>query len=117
VSARSTDALGRSQVSSAVTVQVDNGPNILGVGVTPGLTASSVRVSWSTDMPADGQVEFGPTPAYGMATPTDTRASLSHDMQVTGLAAGLTYHFRVRSRDANGALAASPDATFTTAEP
>jgi len=40
VTARSTDALGRSQVSSALSVQVDNGPSILSVGVNPGLTAS-----------------------------------------------------------------------------
>ena len=28
----------------------------------------------------------------------------------------MTYHYRVRSRDANGALAVSEDATFATAE-
>jgi hypothetical protein len=117
VTARSTDALGRSQVSSALNVQVDNGPSIQSVTLNPGLTASSVRITWLTDTLADSQIEFGPTTAYGLATPTDPRPTLSHAMQVTGLAPGLTYHFRVRSRDTNGAVASSPDATFTTAEP
>jgi hypothetical protein len=38
-------------------------------------------------------------------------------MQLTGLAPASTYHYRVRSRDINGALAVSPDQTFFTAEP
>ena len=36
---------------------------------------------------------------------------------VTGLQPATTYHYRVRSRDANGALAISQDATFATPEP
>jgi hypothetical protein len=117
ISARASDMLGRSGTSPTVTVQVDNGPIITGVIVSRGLTASSARVTWNTDILADAQVEFGRTTAYGESTPIDPRADWRHEAQLTGLAPGTTYHYRVRSRDGNGALAVSPDATFATAEP
>jgi hypothetical protein len=116
ITARGSDSLGRSAASGAVSVQVDNGPSISAVIINPGLTASSVRITWTTDILADAQVEFGPSVAYGLVTPIDARAAWTHEMQVTGLAPGMTYHYRVRSRDANGAVAASPDATFATTE-
>jgi phosphodiesterase/alkaline phosphatase D-like protein len=106
--------LGRSSTSGFVSVQVDNGPVISGISFTPGLTPSSARVTWRTDALADGQVEFGPTLAYGASTPIDTRADWRHDMQLTGLLPATQYHYRVRSRDANAALAVSADQVFFT---
>ena len=41
---------------------------------------------------------------------------MSHDIQLTGLAPGTTYHFRVKSRDTNAAAATSADQTFATDE-
>ena len=117
ITARATDLLGRSGASGQVSVQVDNGPAIFGITVSQGLTASSARINWTTDVLADTQVEFGPTLGYGSGTPVDLRAGWTHEAQLTGLAPGTTYHYRVRSRDANGALAVSPDSTFFTAEP
>jgi hypothetical protein len=116
ISVRATDVLGRSGSSATIAVQVDNGPSISGAVVSAGLTASSAHVSWTTDVPADAQVEFGPTAQYGFASPIDSRPALSHDIQLTGLPPGATYHYRVKSRDANGAVAASPDQTFATDE-
>jgi hypothetical protein len=117
ITARASDSLGRSAASGALSVQVDNGPTISAVSVSPGLTTSSARISWTTDILADAQVEFGTSLAYGLATPIDARATWTHEMQMTGLAPGMTYHYRVRSRDANGAVAVTQDATFATAEP
>jgi hypothetical protein len=117
VTARASDVLGRSGAARDVAVQVDNGPLISNVQVIRGLTASSARVSWSTDVLADAQVEFGPTVAYGLTTPTNPSMVWSHETQLTGLAPGTTYHYRVKSRNANGAAAVSPDATFFTPEP
>jgi hypothetical protein len=117
VSARATDAMGRSSSSGNVTVQVDNGPTISNVAVAPGLTASSARITWSTNVPADGQVEYGLTTAYGLTTPVDDVADVRHDMQLTGLSPGAAYHYRVRSRDAAGAPAVSADGTLFTSSP
>lgn len=117
ISARATDALGRSGTSALQTVQVDNGPAITGVAVNPGLTVTSARISWTTDVLSDGQVEYGTTLAYGTLTPVDPRPDWRHDMQLTGLQPGAQYHYRVRSRDANGALAVSADHVFYTQGP
>jgi hypothetical protein len=117
ITAQASDVRGRLGVSGALNVQVDNGPQISALTAATGLTASSARINWATDMLADAQVEFGPTTTYGSSTPIDARAAWSHEMQLTGLLAGTTYHYRVRSRDANGAVAVSEDATFATPEP
>jgi hypothetical protein len=117
ISARATDVLGRTSTSGVVNVQVDNGPVISRVALSQGLTASSARVSWTTDVLADAQVEYGTTASYGLLTPVDAREDWRHDMQLTGLAPGTIYHYRVRSRDAAGALSTSADATFFTPEP
>ncbi|MDQ6670393.1 MAG: fibronectin type III domain-containing protein, partial [Chloroflexota bacterium] len=117
ITAQASDVRGWVGLSGALSVQVDNGPKISALTMSPGLTASSARIHWATDILADSQVEFGPTSVYGSATPIDTRAVSSHEMQLTGLAPGATYHYRVRSRDANGAIAVSNDATFATPEP
>ena len=115
ITARATDILGRSGSSGLITVNVDNGPVISNVSVGSGLTASSARISWSTDLLSDGQVEYGPTAAYGLSTPIDGQIDVRHQMEVTSLASGAVYHFRVRSRDANGAMSVSNDALFFTA--
>ena len=117
ISARATDAMGRSSTSAIETVQVDNGPALASIAVNPGLTATSARISWSNDILADGQVEFGTTLAYGSLTPVDPRPEWRHEMQLTGLLPGSQYHYRVRSRDANGAAAVSADHVFYTQGP
>ena len=97
-------------------LQVDNGPRLLRVVERGPDRASSARINWTTDTLADGQVEFGTTTMYGSTTPVDVRVGWTHEMQLTGLLPGTIYHYRVRSRDANGALAVSDDAVFATAE-
>jgi hypothetical protein len=114
VSARATDLLGRSGASAQVGLQVDNGPTISNLSVGPGLTSTSARVTWTTDVPSDGQVEFGLGAAYELSTPVDLAAGTRHDMQLTGLAPGTAYHYRVRSRDAQGAAATTADGIFYT---
>jgi fibronectin type III domain protein len=116
ITAQASDALGRWSTSRALSVQIDNGPRMLAVTFSPGLTATSASVTWLTDVPADAQVEFGLTLAYGSFTPLDPRLDTRHDMQMTGLAPGALYHFRVRSRDAAGVLSLSPDQVFFTPE-
>jgi type VI protein secretion system component Hcp len=88
-------------------------PVITGV-TSPSSTASSALVTWTTDEPADGQVEFGQTMLYGGLTPIDTTLTTAHSITITGLVAGMTYHYRVKSRDAAGNLSTSGDFTFTT---
>ena len=87
--------------------------------VISGLTVSALgtdraTISWTTDIPADTQIDYGLTSAYGSTTPLVTALTTSHSQTVTGLAANQLYHFRVRSRDATATLATSANSTFAT---
>jgi hypothetical protein len=117
ISARASDVLGRSGTSASVAVQVDNGPTIGDVTVNRGRLSSSVVIEWTTDVASDTQVEFGPTDSYGSMSPLNGQAVVNHQAEVTGLTPGSVYHFRVRSRDASGALALSVDGLFVTPSP
>jgi hypothetical protein len=92
--------------------QADTTPPVVGgVAADPG--ASSASVSWTTDEPADGRVEYGPTVGYGQSR-SDTSLVADHDIELIGLACETTYHYRVSSADAAGNRTTSPDDTFTT---
>jgi uncharacterized lipoprotein YddW (UPF0748 family) len=91
----------------------DNTPPALSNILVASLTDHSATVSWRTSEPADGVVEYGPTSAYVYAI-TNNTLSLTHDFTLTGLDAGMTYHFRVRSADASGNRATSGDLFFFT---
>jgi hypothetical protein len=80
-----------------------------------GITTGTATISWTTSEPADSQVEYGPTTAYGSSTTLDPALVLTHSQQITGLTPGTTYHYRVKSKDGAGNLAASADLTFVTA--
>ncbi len=83
-------------------------PAISQVFVAP-LGADGATISWITDIPADGQLEYGPTPAYGTLGLLAASLVTAHSLAIDRLAAGATYHVRVRSRDAQGDLAVSGD--------
>ena len=82
-----------------------------------GVTNSGATITWSTNEPADGQVEYGTTTAYGSASALAPALVTAHNIALTGLAPATLYHYRVKSRDAAGNLATSGDATFTTSAP
>jgi len=114
LTARVTDAFGRTSTSSPIWLHVDNGASFSQVAASA-ITSTSAWISWATDSYADGQVEFGPTAAYGQAPPQDAALGWLHRQQLTGLTPSTTYHFRVRGRDLRGVLGVSTDYTFTTA--
>ena len=89
-------------------------PLITGVAVS-GVSGTGATVAWTTDEAADTQVEYGPTSAYGASTVLNTYMTTAHTAAASGLAAATVYHYRVKSKDAAGNLAASSDSTFTTA--
>ena len=73
-----------------------------------------MRSRWSTDETADTQVDYGTTTAYGSSTALNTTLAVSHSQTLSGLGMATLYHYRVKSRDGAGDLAASADATFAT---
>lgn len=73
----------------------------------------SVNITWATDEPANGKVEYGTTTSYGsLLAHTDFKSS--HNLLASGLAPNTTYHFRVTSVDTSGKSSISKDYTFIT---
>src|SRR6266851_6910395 len=66
------------------------------------VTTVSCQVVWTTNVPADSSVDYGTTTAYGTRTPVDSGMVTSHQMTLSGLAAGTTYYYQVNSTDSKG---------------
>ena len=90
----------------------DTAPVISSVSATSNRT--SANITWTTNVPADSQVEYGRTSRYGLSSPRDTRLVTGHSVNLTGLSRRTTYHYRVYSRNGAGILAISADFTFRT---
>jgi phosphodiesterase/alkaline phosphatase D-like protein len=89
----------------------------IGAVAATNVTSTSATIAWTTADPRDSQVEYGTTPAYGQTTTLDPALKTTHAVNLVGLSPGTLYYFRVRSRNAGGALAVSPGYTFTTLPP
>lgn len=90
---------------------------VAGVGAQPTAAGDGATVTWTTNVPTDGQVEYGATASYGAWSSYAAAPSTSHSIVLGGLAAATTYHYRVRAEDAGGNAVYSADAIFTTATP
>jgi endonuclease I len=90
-----TTATAADRTNDGVAPVITAGPTVAAT------TTTSLTVTWTTDEPSDGRVEYGLTTAYGSVVSNATLAT-SHSLTVTGLAAGTTYHFRAGSTDACG---------------
>ena len=88
-------------------------PVISGVKVF-NITDSSATITWQTDRPATSQVEYGETDSYSSITPSDKELTTNHSITLTGLKPSTTYHFKVKSEDADGNEAISEARTFIT---
>jgi RHS repeat-associated protein len=88
-------------------------PVITGVS-SSAVTNNSATISWNTNEPADSQVVYGPTQAYGQSTTLNPALVTAHSQELSGLTPGTLYYYRVKSRDAAGNLATSAEFTFTT---
>ena len=67
-------------------------------------------VTWTTDVAADSQVQYGETETYDLSSPLDGELVTSHSVALTGLTAATAYHFAASSSGVNSA-----DGTFETA--
>jgi len=77
------------------------------------MTTTGAVITWTTNAPADSQVEHGTSTVYGSPTTLNPALVTSHSQTLVGLSAGTRYHYRVKSRNASE-LAISGDFTFTT---
>ncbi len=116
-------ALSLPELQANMTTPVDGGPPpdttppVISAVTVGSLGTASATITWNTNEPADRQVEYGLTTAYGQATTLDPTLTAAHSQGLSGLSPGTLYHYRVKSKDAAGNLATSADFTFTTATP
>ncbi|MDI6793220.1 MAG: fibronectin type III domain-containing protein [bacterium] len=91
-------------------------PTISNVSVTP--EKNSATITWKTNVPAIGQVDYGRTSNYGSSTSKETTFSQNHSVTLTGLTPGAEYHFKISAEDKCGNKATPTDSvidrTFTT---
>jgi hypothetical protein len=113
LTARAVDTSGNQQ-TTALSVTSDNSPPIISAVASSGITGSGATISWTTSEPADSQVEYGQTAAYGSAGVLAAALVTSHTQALTGLLSQTGYHYRARSDDALGNLAFSDDLQFIT---
>jgi glucose/arabinose dehydrogenase len=66
-----------------------------------------VTITWTTSEPADSQIQYGLTEAYGSFTPLDRALATQHSVTISGLARKSHYYFQILSRDAAGNLGTS----------
>jgi phosphodiesterase/alkaline phosphatase D-like protein len=92
----------------------DGAPPVISVVDSSDITTSGTTVTWTTNEAATSQVEYGLTEEYGSISTVDAGLVNSHSVELTGLKAGKTYHYRVISKDAANNQAVSGDNTFTT---
>jgi len=88
--------------------------NITNVQV-PSDTTSTSQIVWTTDVAANSAVDYGTTTSYGASTPVDSTMVTSHQVTVSGLAAGTTYYYQVSSTDSKGNHGQSGGHKFSTA--
>ena len=77
------------------------------------MSASGFTLSWTTDLAADGIVEYGLTEDLGM-TSSNTSGTTDHSVDLSGLEAGRIYYARAVSSLPDGESAASPIRPYAT---
>jgi hypothetical protein len=90
----------------------DNGSTIDPEGTRPkilelertGLTATTARIEWTTNIPTTSRIDFGTTQDLGTGIGQTASLVTEHMVEITNLAPNTVYYYRVMSRDANGRI-------------
>ncbi len=81
-----------------------NAPKLSAVAA-PVMTPNSFTVTWQTNEPASSELLYGTTTNYEQINDhLKNLFTVDHQVVVTGLSPGVTYHYRVQSRDVSGNL-------------
>ncbi len=79
------------------------------------ITLNSAIISWTTTILTTSQVDYGPSAAYNSSAAARGGDRVAfHEIKLSNLASGVTYHFRVKGTDADENLVISDDYVFTT---
>ncbi len=101
------------QLPVPMALPTDKTPAVIAnVTVTP-IDATTARITWTTDEPTIGFVEFGPNLAYHRWSDIESGYATSHSQLLKFLPAGKTIHFAIRAKDEAGNQTLTADRTFT----
>jgi hypothetical protein len=89
-------------------------PPVISAVASSNITSSGATITWTTNVAATSQVNYGTTATYGQSSTLNSSLVTSHSVALTGLTASTLYHFQVKSTDASNNQASSTDFTFTT---
>ncbi|MFZ2959893.1 MAG: fibronectin type III domain-containing protein [Candidatus Ozemobacteraceae bacterium] len=92
----------------------DPNPPVISDSKVNALTSSTAAISWTTDEPADGQIDYGIGSSFGTTTPLQASFTIDHLLTLTSLKSETTYQFRIRSSDPSKNMATSKTLNFTT---
>jgi glucose/arabinose dehydrogenase len=112
--AQSHNVVANAPATYSATYTVSDPPPIISNIRVQGISGTKATITWTTNEPADTQVEYGLTTAYGASTPLNSALVTGHQQRLNDLRPRTIYHYRVRSRDAAGNLTVSADRTFAT---
>ncbi len=98
---------------TTITTNPDTTPPIISNIQVTDITTSAATVSWSTNEPANTWLRSGTSTAYSRGDVYSSRV-VRHQVKLSGLLSGTTYHYEARSGDPSGNYAISNDFTFTT---
>lgn len=102
--------------SSSASIEItDNPPTVLDIAnvAVSNVAHDSVTISFDTGAESTATIDYGTTDDYGDQV-EDTSSDTSHSMNITGLTANTTYHYKITATDGDTSDE-TDDATFTTA--
>lgn len=91
------------------------GPDLSGEAPVAVTTQEGATIAWTTDESSTSCIEFGTATDYGTIV-CDLEYVLAHQVEIDNLDSQTTYHYRVRSTDANGNESLGDDYTFETVQ-
>lgn len=92
--------LNRRPYFDNIKVKDNSPPQVFGVNVID-VTGTTAAITWETDEPASGKVDYGPTAAYGQTVKYSTLKN-THRVNLTNLALNTQYNYRITVTDAAG---------------
>lgn len=112
LSVRGKDLAGNVGNAASLDVDLDTAAPI-NSNIIVSAMGTSATISWSTDEPTSGKIDYGLNTGYGSSR-LDTNTTMSHTVTITGLTESTTYNYRISSTDNGNNSSASSNLTFKT---
>ncbi|MDD5463648.1 MAG: hypothetical protein PHP62_00690, partial [Candidatus Moranbacteria bacterium] len=111
----STDAAGNIALSSQSALTTKQPSTLSSIKVVS-TALGQATITWSTGESSSSSVEYGLTTSYGQKKEDSSKVK-EHQIILSELEPGETYHFRVKGQDAEGNIFSSSDITFQPKSP